>query len=200
MATQTTYDGPHQMLRRYLADMRRQVIPAALLKHPELARLDEERRRLVTALEDAERSGPKSVDDAGYISARAKALREGSDLPPAPPTAAEVEAGQQQRNRDVQAATDALMVVADEICDVVRQHPEWTHEARGEVATLARRAEELRQQAVEAERQAAVVAFQVQWLSQVERDYLYVPTGDAAGLNAEARRDAIQAAQQGQPH
>lgn len=162
--------------RRYLSDMRRQVIPPALLRYPELARLDAERRRLVQALEDAEKSGPVVVTDAEYIAQRSKALRDGGDLPAAPPTAADLAAGREARARDVQAATDALLGLGDSICQALREHPEWEAEGRAHIAALREQAAEARRKADEAERQADGAQFLVQWMQRAAHDELYVVT------------------------
>jgi hypothetical protein len=189
---------PHEdrrhILRRDLNDLRRPIIPPALLRHPELAALEAQRQRLVQALKVAEHSGPEYVDDNAYIAQRTKALREGTDLPTAPPTTADLAAGREQRERDVKAASDALLALGDDICEAVRQHTEWMEEARQQVDALARTAEDLRRQALKVEQQAAVVAFQVRWLGHVQNDHLYVPTGSAAVLSDDDRKDLIREA------
>lgn len=162
--------------RRFISDMRRQVIPPALLRYPALAALEEQRRRLVQALEDAESSGPEVVSDAAYVAQRTKALREGTDLPPAPPTTADLTAGREARARDVQAATDALLALGDDICQALRQHPEWEAEGREHIAGLRKQAEEARRKAAEAERQADDARFLVQWMERAAHDELYVVT------------------------
>ncbi len=168
--------GPSPAYRRFLSDMRRQVIPAPLLRYPELAELEQQRRRLVQALEDAEQSGPSVQREEVYIAQRAKALRAGTPLPPAPPTPAEVEAGQQQRARDVQAATDALLALGDDICRTIAAHPEWQAEAQAQVQALHDEAADALRRAQAAERQAQVAQVYVQWLDRAAFDELYVVT------------------------
>ncbi len=103
-------------------------------------------------------------------------MREGTALPPAPPTPAEAAAGHEQRTRDVQAATDALLGLGDDICEAVRQHPEFEEQARADVAALLAEAEEMRRRAAEAERQAAAARIYVLWLERVAADELFVIT------------------------
>lgn len=162
--------------RRFLSDLRREVIPAALLKHEDLARLDAERRRLVQALEDAEKSGVRFPSDEEYVAARTRALREERELPPPPPTAADLAAGNERRARDVQAASDALLALGDDICQAVRERPEYEQQAQSDVTTLRAEAEEMRRRAQEAERKATEAEVYVLWLSRVAEDELFVPT------------------------
>jgi hypothetical protein len=164
-------------VRRFLSDMtdERGVIPQAMLRYPELAALEEQRRRLVQALADARRgSGPSQMSDGEYIAARTKALREGADLPPAPPTQSENDAHRQRQARDVQAATDALLALADDICRTVREHPAYEQEGRQHIATLREQAAEMRRQADAAEREAEAAGFLVLWLERVAHDELFV--------------------------
>jgi hypothetical protein len=164
--------------RRFLSDLtdERGVIPKAMLRYPELAALEEQRVRLVAALREAQGSEPVVVSDAQYVAQRAQALRDGTPLPPAPPTAADLAAGRQQRERDVQAATDALLALADDICRTVREQPSFEQEGRRHIADLRERAMEMRRQAEAAEREADAAGFLVMWLERVAHDELYVAT------------------------
>jgi hypothetical protein len=161
--------------RRFLSDLRRQVIPAPLLRYAPLARLDADRRRLVAALEEAEQhSGPPQMSEQAYIAARTKALRDGSDLPEQPPSQAERDRDAQQRQRDAQAASDALLALGDDICAVVRENPTWADEGRAHIADLRERAAEMRRQAEAAEREAVDAGVLVLWLERVAHDELFV--------------------------
>ena len=165
--------------RRFLSDLtdERGVIPQAMLRYPELARLDAERRRLVQALKDASApTGPPQMSEEQYIAARTKALRDGTDLPAQPPSQSDNDAARQQRQRDVQAASDALLALADDICQAVREHPTWQDEGRREITALHEQAAQKRREADEAERQAEDARVLVMWLERVAHDELFVPT------------------------
>jgi hypothetical protein len=163
--------------RRFLSDMtdERGVIPQAMLRYPELAALEEQRRRLVQALTDANApTGSPQMSEEQYIAARAKALREGTDLPAPPPSQSENDAVRQQRQRDVQAATDALLALADDICQTVREHPAFEQDGREHIVALREQAADLRRQAEAAEREAEAAGFLVLWLERVAHDELFV--------------------------
>ncbi|MCP6237402.1 hypothetical protein NL436_28360, partial [Klebsiella pneumoniae] len=78
-----------------------------------------------------------------------------------------------RRARDVAAAETALMQLADDICQTVREHPAFEHEGRTRIAELREEAAGLRRSAEEAEREAAAAGFLVQWLERVAHDELY---------------------------
>lgn len=166
--------------RRFLSDMTdpRGVIPKAMLRYPELATLEKQRQRLVAALEEARRpSGPPSMSDAQYVDARAKALRDGTEMPSPPPTHAATDAYRQRQANDAKAAEQALLALADEICEALRAHPEWEQEGRAHVATL--RAEgQARIEAIEREvaRQVEPARVVLMWLERAARDELFVVT------------------------
>jgi hypothetical protein len=161
--------------RRFLSDLVRDVIPAPLLRYPALARLDADRRRLVQALKDVDASsGPPQMSEQQYIQERTKALREGTDLPEPPPPQAERDGRAQQRRSDVQAASDALLALGDDICQAVRENPAWADEGRAHIADLRERAAEMRRQADAAEREADDAGVLVLWLDRVARDELFV--------------------------
>ena len=165
--------------RRFTSDMpdERGVIPAAMLQHPQLAALEVQRQRLVKALREAQHpNGKPHLSDSEYVAARAKALREGTELPASPPTRATVDANAQRRARDVAAAEAALMTLADDICHVVRAHPAFEYEGRQRISELRKEAEGYRRAAEEAERDAERAQFLVQWLERVAADELYVVT------------------------
>ena len=165
--------------RRFLSDMtdERGVIPAPMLRYPQLAALEVQRQRLVAALHEAQRpSGKQHLSDAEYIAARTRALRDGTELPAAPPTQATLDAAAQRRARDVQAAEHALLELADDICRTVREHPGFQQDGRDNIASLRERAAEMRRVAADAERQAEQAGFLVQWLERVAQDELYVST------------------------
>jgi hypothetical protein len=165
--------------RRFLSDLtdERGVIPRALLRYPELAALEEQRQRLVAALAEAKRpSGPPQMSDDEYVAARAKALRDGTELPSPPPPQAAHDEYKRRSARDAKAAETALLALADEICDVLRAHPEWEQEGRAQIGTLHEQAEQKRREAEQAERDAERANFLVQWLSRGARDELYVVT------------------------
>ncbi|MDP9497455.1 MAG: hypothetical protein M3P46_07300 [Actinomycetota bacterium] len=76
----------------------------------------------------------------------------------------------------MQAASDALLALGDDICVAVRQHPEFEEQARADVAALLAEAEEMRRKAAEAERRAAAARIFVLWLERVAADELFVIT------------------------
>lgn len=165
--------------RRFLSDMTdpRGVIPKAMLRYPELAALEAQRQRLVAALDEARRpSGPPRMSDGEYVEARAKALRDGTAMPSPPPTQAAQDAYRQRQANDTKAAEQALLALADDICDALRAHPEWEQEGRGQIATLHAEAARKRREAEQAERDAEAANFLVQWLSRGARDELFVVT------------------------
>lgn len=176
--TSTAAMNSSPVYRRFLSDLTHPqgVIPEGLLHHDDLARLDTDRRRLIQAMEDAKRGddGPRRLTGDEYVAARAKALRENTELPPGPVSNLEREAAVEQQQRDVQAAGTALLSLGDEICQAVRDHPEYEDQAREQVAALRAQAEELRRAAVEAERQAEEASIYVLWLSRVAADELFV--------------------------
>lgn len=165
--------------RRFLSDLTddRGVIPAAMLRYPDLAALEEQRKRLVAALEDARRpSGPPQISDEQYVAQRAKALRDGGEMPAPPPPQAATDEYTRRRARDVQAAERALLDLADDICAALREHPEWEHEGRRQIATLHREAAQKRREADEAEREAETAKVLVLWLERAAQDELFVVT------------------------
>ncbi len=160
--------------RRFVNDFRDpRIIPA--VDAPEIAALEAERARLVAALEEAE-SGGAYFDEATYIAQRAKALREGTELPPEPPTAAERQAAHEQRSRNVAAATDALLNFGDVVCRTVEAHPEWRDEARAKVAAARAEADAAMAQAQAAARRAEEAQNLVQHLERTAADELYPST------------------------
>lgn len=166
--------------RRFLSDLTdpRGVIPKAMLRYPELAKLEAQRQRLVDALEDAQRppSGPPQMSDEQYIAARAKALRDGTELPAPPPPQAATDEYKRRRARDVQAAEQALLALADDICAALREHPEWEQEGRAHITELHAEAAQKRREADAAERQAEGARYLVQWLERAAKNELYVVT------------------------
>lgn len=165
--------------RRFVSDMtdERGVIPAPMLRYPELAALEVQRHRLVKALADARRpSGRPQMSDAQYIAARATALREGTEPPAAPPTQATLDASIQRRARDVQAVEQALLALADDICQAVREHPAYEQDGRRHISALHEHAAQKRREAAEAEREADAAGSFVQWLARAAADELYVAT------------------------
>ena len=157
--------------RRFVNDLRDpRCIPA--VDAPEIVALEAERARLVAALEEAEQGGGH-ISEAQYIEQRAKALREGTELPPEPPTAAERQAAAEQRSRNVRAAEEALLRFADVICRTVEAHPEWRDEARGKVTAARKEADEAMRQAKDAARRAEEAQWLVQHLERTASDELY---------------------------
>lgn len=165
--------------RRFLSDMtdERGVIPKAMLRHPELAALEEQRQRLVTALQEAGRpNGPPQLSDEEYIAARTKALRDGGEMPAPPPPQAATDEYARRRARDIEAAGRALLALADDICAALRKHPEWEQEQRSEIAALRAEAEQKRREAEQAEREAESGKVLVLWLERAAQDELFVVT------------------------
>lgn len=165
--------------RRFLSDLTdpRGVIPKAMLRYPELAALETQRQRLVAALDEARRpSGPPRISDAQYVEARAKALRDGTEMPSPPPTHAATDAYRQRQANDTKAAEQALLALADDICNALRAHPEWEEEGRGRISALHAEAARKRREAEQAERDADKANAVVQWLSRGARDELFVVT------------------------
>lgn len=165
--------------RRFLKDMvdPRGVIPAGVLERPQMAALEKERQWLVQVLEEARRpSAVRQMTDQEYVDARAKALREGTEAPPQPQTQAATDAQHQRSARDVRAAEQALLALADDICNTVREHPAFEKEERAKTAALRAHAADLRRQADAAEREADKAGCIVQWLERVAADELYVVT------------------------
>ena len=171
--------------RRFLQDVLDDaVLPSALRHHPEVAALEIERQRLVKAFRDAEASGSGGgTSQQDYIAERARALREGRDLPPAPPTAAELAAGAEERQRNIAAAEAALLAHADLICEVMRAHPEWEDEVRAAMKAARDEAEEARRRADQAEQRAVETGFLAQWLERTAADELYVMTSNTDPAN-----------------
>lgn len=158
--------------RRFVNDLRDpRCIPA--VDAPEIAALEAERVRLVAALDEAKRSGGH-VDDARYIAQRAKAIREGTEMPPPPPTAAEQQAANEQRNRNVAAAENALVAFGDVICRTVEAHPEWREEALAKVSAAQAEAAAAVAAARSAERRAVEARGLVLHLERTAADELYV--------------------------
>lgn len=158
--------------RRFVNDLRDpRCIPA--VNAPEIAALEAERRRLVAALEEAEQGGGH-VDEAWHIAQRAEALRTGAPLPPSPPTAAETQASAEQRQRNVAAATEALLRFGDVVCRTVEAHPEWREEARAKVKQAQDDAEAALAQAKAATARAEDAAWLVQHLERTASDELYI--------------------------
>jgi hypothetical protein len=158
--------------RRFVNDLRDpRCIPA--VDAPEIAALEAERRRLVAALEEAERGGGY-VDEAQYIAQRAKALGADEPLPPSPPTAAEMQAAAEQRQRNVAAATEALLRFADVVCATVEAHPEWRHAARAKVKAAQEEADAALALAKAAAARAEDAAWLVQHLERTASDELYI--------------------------
>jgi hypothetical protein len=163
--------------RRFVNDLRDpRCIPA--VDAPEIVALEGERARLVAALDQANRGGGR-VDVAHYIAQRAKAIRAGTELPPEPPTAAELQAGNEKRSRNVAAAENALLALADTICETVRNHKEWEDEARERVAAAQAEAEAAMAQAKAAARRAEDAHSLVIHLERVAADELYPNTASA---------------------
>lgn len=159
--------------RRFLSDMtdERGVIPKAMLRHPELAALEEQRQRLVAALDDARRpSGPPQMTDEQYIAARTKALRDGGEMPAPPPPQAATDEYTRRRARDVEAAGRALLALADDICAALRDHPEWEREQRNDIAALRAEAEQKRREAEQAERKAESGKVLALWLERAAQE------------------------------
>lgn len=157
--------------RRFVSDLRDpRCIPA--VDAPEIAALEAERARLVAALEEAEQGGGY-FDEAGYVAARARALREGTELPPEPPTAAERQAAAEQRTRNVRAAEEALLRFADVICRTVEAHPEWRDEAQAKVKAAQAEADAAMRQAKAAALRAEEASWLVQHLERTAADELY---------------------------
>jgi hypothetical protein len=161
-------------MRRFVNDLRDpRVLPA--VDAPEIVALEGERARLVAAL-DAAQSGGGYVDEASYIARRAKAIREGTELPPEAPTAAERQAGNERRNRHVAAAENALLAFADTICRTVEAHSEWRDEALDRVAAAQAEVEAARRQSQDAARRAEEAHFVVRHLENIAADNLYPNT------------------------
>jgi len=188
MTTTDSYDAPgFTFTRLFVSDLRRDgLIPAALLVHPELAAIEAERSRLAQALTDAERSGPQRVNEATYVAARSAALREGRPLPPTPPTAAEVEAAQEQQRRDVAAAEDALLALGETLrCTVAAHAYEWGKAAGAKVHAARAEAAELQRQAQAAERRADQAEQYVRWIRRAAEGEVYLPRWEGAALPAD---------------
>lgn len=166
--------------RRFVNDLRDpRCIPA--VDAPEIVALEGERARLVAALEEAEKGdGSGHINEATYIEQRAKALREGTELPPEPPTPAERQAAAERRNRNVRAATDALLHFADVVCRTVEAHPEWRDEAQAKVTEARQEADAARAAAEAATRRAEEASWLVQHLERVAADELYPAAGSRA--------------------
>lgn len=163
--------------RRFVNDLRDpRCIPA--VDAPEIVALEAERVRLVAALEEAERGDGGYFDEARYIEQRAKALQEGTELPPEPPTPAERQAAGEQRNRNVRAAEAALLRFADVICRTVEAHPEWRDEARARVQAAQTEADAAMAQAKDAARRAEEAQWLVWHLERTAADELYPAAGD----------------------
>lgn len=162
--------------RLFASDLRRDgLIPASLLVYPELAALEAERARLAAALDDAERGGGY-VDEASHVAARARALREGTELPPPPLTAAEAQAAAEQRRRNVQAATDALVAFGDTLRRTIAAHPEWRDDAAARAKAARAEAEEARRAAAEADTRAATAEQYGFWLRRASDGEIFYPT------------------------
>ncbi len=165
--------------RLFVSDLRREgVIPGALLVYPELAALEVERARLAAALDEAEQGGGGGyLTGEQYVAARAAALREGRDLPPAPPTAAEVAAESENRRRNVPAAEDALLALGETLRHTVAAHAfEWGKAASEKVKALRDEAAERMRQAREAEGRAQEAEHYERWLRRCADGELYYPT------------------------
>lgn len=164
--------------RRIVKELERdEIIPTLPFEAPELEALNDERKRLVSALREAETSeGPTQVDEAAYVRQRARALRTGKPLPKEPPSQAERNDAEERRRRNVAAAKQALVQLGDDICETVAKHPDWVREAESHVQRAQREADEARQAAEEAERRAARAGVLVQWLQHVAEGDLYIPT------------------------
>lgn len=164
--------------RLFAGDLRRDgLIPSALLGYPELAALEAERSRLAAALSEAEnRSGGGFVDEAWHIAQRAEALRTGAPLPPSPPTAAEAQAAAEQRQRNVAAATDALLRLGDTLRRTIAAHPEWQDAAAAKVKTARDEAEQARRAAAEADARAVEAEQYTRWLRRASDGEVYYPT------------------------
>jgi hypothetical protein len=162
-------------IRRFVNDLRDpRCIPA--VDAPEIAALEGERARLVAALDEAGHRYGGNLDMSHYIAQRAKAIREGTELPPEPPTFAERESANEKRRRNVAAAENALLAFADTICETVRHHPEWQDEARERVAAAQAEAEAARRAAQDAFRRAEEAQHLVIHLQRVAADELYPST------------------------
>jgi hypothetical protein len=164
--------------RLFPSDLRRDgLIPAALLGYPELAALEAERARLAAALDEAEAApGGGYHDEASYIEQRARALRDGTELPPSPPTAAERQAEAEQRRRNVAAATDALVQFGDTLRRTIAAHPEWQGEAVAKIKAAQAEAEAARRVAAEADARAAAAEQYARWLRRASDGEIYFPT------------------------
>lgn len=182
MTTQFEYvDIPHEerlfnFERLFASDLRRDgLIPSSLLGYPELVALEAERVRLAAALTEAE-AGGGHVNEAQYIQKRARALREGSELPPPPPTAAEAQASAEARRRNVQAATEALVQFGDTLRRTIAAHPEWQDDATEKVNAARAEAEAARRVAAEADARAAEAEHYTRWLRRASDGEVYYPT------------------------
>lgn len=172
--------------RRFVNDLRDpRCIPA--LDEAEIAALEGERQRLVAALEEAEQGGGH-FDEASYIAQRSKAIREGTELPPEPPTAVERQASAEQRNRNVRAATEALVRFGDIICQTIKAHPEWEDEARAKVSAAQAEADAAMAQAKAAALRAEEASFLVQHLQRTAADELYPASYSRAPQDTEYLR------------
>lgn len=164
--------------RLFASDLRRDgLIPSALLGYPELAALEAERVRLAAALTEAEaQPGGGQPNEAGYIEARARALREGTELPAPPPTAAEAQSATERRRRDVKAATDALEQFGETLRRTIAAHPEWQDEAAEKVKAAQAEAEAARRAAAEADARATEAEHYTRWLRRASDGEVYFPT------------------------
>lgn len=114
-------------------------------------------------------------DEASYIKQRARVLREGTELPPEPSTAAERKQAAEQHRRNVATAQAALLDFADVVCRTVEAHPEWRDEARAKVqaARAEADADAAMAQAQAAARRAEEAAWFVQHMERAAADELY---------------------------
>lgn len=154
------------------------IIPKLPFETPELRALDQERKRLVNELEDAEGSGGVYFDRAHHTAERAKALKEGKEPPPEPPSPADRQEALERRQRNIDAARNALIALGDEICRTVANHPEWKDMAQAHVEQAQRAANEAMQAAREAERRAASVGVVLTWLRHAAVGDLYPPQSE----------------------
>jgi hypothetical protein len=169
-----TYD--FGFTRLFVSDLRRDgLIPTALQHHPELAALEAERVRLAAALAEAEQGGGWH-DDSQYIAERSAALREGRELPPAPPTHAERQAQDETRQRNLTAAQDALVSFGETLRRTLASHPEWAAEAAEDVQKARDEAAELQRQAKAADLRAEEAEHYVRWLQRGADGEVYFPT------------------------
>lgn len=170
--------------RLFASDLRRDgLIPASLLGYPELAALEAERVRLAAALDEAESQSSGRISEERYIEARARALREGTPLPPPPETPAERQEAADNRRRNVQAATDALVQFGDTLRRTIAAHPEWQDEAGEKVKTARAEAEAARRVAAEADARAVEAEQYVRWLRRASDGEVFYPTFvEASGL------------------